>query len=430
MPIFPSCNISGLNIIEPSRSPEVPPRTNSSSVAIAILVPFFALIFAGFGFYLYKQRWVQFHQWNYWWKKIGKCASWWSFPSHLIAGSLIKRSTAAALCMKTTTVRLHSRIPCTTPIPNPSRARSSASIPISIRFAQWFEGLMLSERSLLCWYITCFSLFEATFKHSLGCGTHADLQENVYSSPFEWRIIYCLHLTLRVLILYLKENKNKTLCVLFQSEFHMEQIILSHSKSVHTYRDVLRGKVELYASQHDTVTTTSEDIWWDNLIRLLSDTVDKMVKLMFCMISLLKKKKPWCMENLFRNHERLKSIHASIIVHLLHDMMLKCCCDLYSDSFLCRMLICTGKETDSLSNGLICIDSVWWKGCVCERPFRRGTSSRHHSALKPSNLLQIQVAWGTRAFLWMMLTIPHGISTLKLLFYEEWLLNGFHAWLF
>ncbi|XP_075438529.1 CUB and sushi domain-containing protein 3 isoform X5 [Ascaphus truei] len=30
--------------------------TNSSSVAIAILVPFFALIFAGFGFYLYKQR--------------------------------------------------------------------------------------------------------------------------------------------------------------------------------------------------------------------------------------------------------------------------------------------------------------------------------------------------------------------------------------
>ncbi|XP_050987326.1 CUB and sushi domain-containing protein 3 isoform X1 [Labeo rohita] len=46
----------GLNIIEPTRSPEVPPRTNSSSVAIAILVPFFALIFAGFGFYLYKQR--------------------------------------------------------------------------------------------------------------------------------------------------------------------------------------------------------------------------------------------------------------------------------------------------------------------------------------------------------------------------------------
>uniref|UniRef100_A0AAR2IVV0 CUB and Sushi multiple domains 3a n=1 Tax=Pygocentrus nattereri TaxID=42514 RepID=A0AAR2IVV0_PYGNA len=37
-------------------SPEAPPRTNSSSVAVAILVPFFALIFAGFGFYLYKQR--------------------------------------------------------------------------------------------------------------------------------------------------------------------------------------------------------------------------------------------------------------------------------------------------------------------------------------------------------------------------------------
>uniref|UniRef100_A0AAY4CTR7 CUB and Sushi multiple domains 3a n=1 Tax=Denticeps clupeoides TaxID=299321 RepID=A0AAY4CTR7_9TELE len=33
-----------------------PHGTNSSSVAIAILVPFFALIFAGFGFYLYKQR--------------------------------------------------------------------------------------------------------------------------------------------------------------------------------------------------------------------------------------------------------------------------------------------------------------------------------------------------------------------------------------
>uniref|UniRef100_A0A8C6SG26 CUB and Sushi multiple domains 3a n=1 Tax=Neogobius melanostomus TaxID=47308 RepID=A0A8C6SG26_9GOBI len=35
-----------------------PPQlgTNSSSVAIAILVPFFALIFTGFGFYLYKQR--------------------------------------------------------------------------------------------------------------------------------------------------------------------------------------------------------------------------------------------------------------------------------------------------------------------------------------------------------------------------------------
>ncbi|XP_016429682.1 CUB and sushi domain-containing protein 3-like [Sinocyclocheilus rhinocerous] len=46
----------GLNIIEPTRSPEGPPRTNSSSVAVAILVPFFALIFAGFGFYLYKQR--------------------------------------------------------------------------------------------------------------------------------------------------------------------------------------------------------------------------------------------------------------------------------------------------------------------------------------------------------------------------------------
>ncbi|XP_076868457.1 CUB and sushi domain-containing protein 3 isoform X4 [Brachyhypopomus gauderio] len=33
-----------------------PPGTSSSSVAVAILVPFFALICAGFGFYLYKQR--------------------------------------------------------------------------------------------------------------------------------------------------------------------------------------------------------------------------------------------------------------------------------------------------------------------------------------------------------------------------------------
>uniref|UniRef100_A0A8C4MYG0 CUB and Sushi multiple domains 3 n=1 Tax=Equus asinus asinus TaxID=83772 RepID=A0A8C4MYG0_EQUAS len=39
-----------------SNSSNQPHGTNSSSVAIAILVPFFALIFAGFGFYLYKQR--------------------------------------------------------------------------------------------------------------------------------------------------------------------------------------------------------------------------------------------------------------------------------------------------------------------------------------------------------------------------------------
>ncbi|KAL7840124.1 hypothetical protein AOLI_G00254470 [Acnodon oligacanthus] len=47
---------AGLNLTETTRSSEAPPRTNSSSVAVAILVPFFALIFAGFGFYLYKQR--------------------------------------------------------------------------------------------------------------------------------------------------------------------------------------------------------------------------------------------------------------------------------------------------------------------------------------------------------------------------------------
>ncbi|XP_041962329.1 CUB and sushi domain-containing protein 3 isoform X2 [Alosa sapidissima] len=46
----------GLNLTETTRTPEAPHGTNSSSVAIAILVPFFALIFAGFGFYLYKQR--------------------------------------------------------------------------------------------------------------------------------------------------------------------------------------------------------------------------------------------------------------------------------------------------------------------------------------------------------------------------------------
>ncbi|KAK7887169.1 hypothetical protein WMY93_026790 [Mugilogobius chulae] len=36
--------------------PESSGSSNSSSVAVAILVPFFALIFAGLGFYLYKQR--------------------------------------------------------------------------------------------------------------------------------------------------------------------------------------------------------------------------------------------------------------------------------------------------------------------------------------------------------------------------------------
>lgn len=50
--------LAGLNLTETTRTPEAPHGTNSSSVAIAILVPFFALIFAGFGFYLYKQRYV------------------------------------------------------------------------------------------------------------------------------------------------------------------------------------------------------------------------------------------------------------------------------------------------------------------------------------------------------------------------------------
>lgn len=39
--------------------PDPSGSTNSSSVAVAILVPFFALIFAGLGFYLYKQRYVR-----------------------------------------------------------------------------------------------------------------------------------------------------------------------------------------------------------------------------------------------------------------------------------------------------------------------------------------------------------------------------------
>ncbi|XP_028834623.1 CUB and sushi domain-containing protein 3-like isoform X3 [Denticeps clupeoides] len=46
----------GLNMSETIKVPDPPNGTNSSSVAIAILVPFFALIIAGFGFYLYKQR--------------------------------------------------------------------------------------------------------------------------------------------------------------------------------------------------------------------------------------------------------------------------------------------------------------------------------------------------------------------------------------
>ncbi|XP_037533201.1 CUB and sushi domain-containing protein 3 [Nematolebias whitei] len=48
----------GLTLRENVTLPDPEPNgsTNSSSVAVAILVPFFALIFAGLGFYLYKQR--------------------------------------------------------------------------------------------------------------------------------------------------------------------------------------------------------------------------------------------------------------------------------------------------------------------------------------------------------------------------------------
>ena len=47
---------------ESQNSPPPQLGTNSSSVAIAILVPFFALIFTGFGFYLYKQRYVLYQK--------------------------------------------------------------------------------------------------------------------------------------------------------------------------------------------------------------------------------------------------------------------------------------------------------------------------------------------------------------------------------
>lgn len=56
----PSSRLPGLSVREnvTVADPEVNGSTNSSSVAVAILVPFFALIFAGLGFYLYKQRYV------------------------------------------------------------------------------------------------------------------------------------------------------------------------------------------------------------------------------------------------------------------------------------------------------------------------------------------------------------------------------------
>lgn len=52
------CHVAGLSVREnvTLTDPETNGSTNSSSVAVAILVPFFALIFAGLGFYLYKQR--------------------------------------------------------------------------------------------------------------------------------------------------------------------------------------------------------------------------------------------------------------------------------------------------------------------------------------------------------------------------------------
>lgn len=52
--------LTGLSVREnvTLSDPETNGSSNSSSVAVAILVPFFALIFAGLGFYLYKQRYV------------------------------------------------------------------------------------------------------------------------------------------------------------------------------------------------------------------------------------------------------------------------------------------------------------------------------------------------------------------------------------
>ncbi|XP_067093259.1 CUB and sushi domain-containing protein 3-like [Osmerus mordax] len=46
----------GMTVKENATTPDTPHGTNSISVAVAILVPFFALILAGLAFYLYKQR--------------------------------------------------------------------------------------------------------------------------------------------------------------------------------------------------------------------------------------------------------------------------------------------------------------------------------------------------------------------------------------
>ncbi len=60
--MFAKCNVclAGLSVRENVTliDSETNGSTNSSSVAVAILVPFFALIFAGLGFYLYKQRYA------------------------------------------------------------------------------------------------------------------------------------------------------------------------------------------------------------------------------------------------------------------------------------------------------------------------------------------------------------------------------------
>uniref|UniRef100_A0A4W5KS96 Uncharacterized protein n=1 Tax=Hucho hucho TaxID=62062 RepID=A0A4W5KS96_9TELE len=49
----------GMKVREINITTTGPPHvTNSSSIAIAILVPFFGLVLAGLGFYLYKQRYV------------------------------------------------------------------------------------------------------------------------------------------------------------------------------------------------------------------------------------------------------------------------------------------------------------------------------------------------------------------------------------
>lgn len=168
------------------------------------------------------------------------------------------------------------------------------------------------------------------------------------------------------------------------------------------------------------------------------DTVDKMVKLMFCMISLLKKNmmhgEPYQKSWAFKVHSCIDDrsfaswwILSAAAIYIQTLSSAEC-------SFVpARKLILCQTSLFLLTAHL----SVWWKGCMCERPFRLCTSSHHRSALKPTNLLQVQVAWGTWAFL---LDDAHHSSVNFLMEYQLssffflWgmiaITNGFHARLF